>query len=256
MTGTATDPRTGPLVRRWADAAGPAALVSDRGRRRSRNEDCAALAVRAGWVGLLVADGVGGKPEGDRASLVAAGAGREALLAAYEHGMTAEGQLLAATHAAAGAVTDLARGDAAPATTFVAAVSDGSSFAVLSVGDSRAYWVPDGGAAVALTHDDSFAGEQIALGADPAVAHAGPFAHVITRWLGSGAPAAEPAVIIREVDRPGWLLLCTDGLWHYLPAQWGLPADAEPAAVAEQLVAFANERGGADNVTVALTRVG
>ena len=48
--------------------------------------------------------------------------------------------------------------------TFVAAVVEQDLLVVGSVGDSRAYWLPDAGAATALTLDDSFAQEQIAAG--------------------------------------------------------------------------------------------
>ena len=63
-------------------------------------------------------------------------------------------------------------------------------------------------------------------------------------------------------DRPGRLLLCTDGLWNYAPsaAELGrlleaLPAGAAPAAVARSLTDTANSRGGHDNITVAVVEI-
>jgi serine/threonine protein phosphatase PrpC len=63
---------------------------------------------------------------------------------------------------------------------------------------------------------------------------------------------------------PGWILACTDGLWNYcseaselarLMAQSAQAAGGSPSGVAARLVAWANEQGGRDNITVALIRV-
>ena len=56
----------------------------------------------------------------------------------------------------------------------------------------------------------------------------------------------------------GVLLLCSDGLWNYQPeagklAEMALPqALGDPLGAATELVRFALESGGADNVTVVL----
>ncbi len=88
------------------------------------------------------------------------------------------------------------------------------------VGDSRAYWLgPPGGAAQSslLTTDHSWAVEIVALGElDEAAAAADPRAHAITRWLGADASDAPSVVELRPAE-PGLLLLCSDGLWNYLP---------------------------------------
>ena len=65
---------------------------------------------------------------------------------------------------------------------------------------------------------------------------------------------------------PGWLLVCSDGLWNYcseaedlatLVRQTGSgsPAAAEPLALAGALVSWANSQGGQDNISVALARI-
>ena len=55
------------------------------------------------------------------------------------------------------------------------------------------------------------------------------------------------------------LLVCSDGLWNYAPSDADIydlafgGGDDEPSlARAERLVAFANEQGGHDNITVAI----
>jgi serine/threonine protein phosphatase PrpC len=131
------------------------------------------------------------------------------------------------------------------------------------VGDSRAYWLPDGAGAEQLTVDDSWAAEAIALGVPREEAENGPNAHAITRWLGADAPDPRPHVASRVVAGPGWLMLCSDGLWNYrseaadlgrLVADTGA-ADPSPRALAEALVRWAVEQGGADNISVALARL-
>jgi serine/threonine protein phosphatase PrpC len=158
-------------------------------------------------------------------------------------------------------------GEANPAScTFVAAVVEKDLLVVGSVGDSRAYWLPDVGSATALTIDDSFAQEQIDSGIPRAVAETGPQAHAITRWLGVDAPAHTPRTATMKLIEPGWLLVCSDGLWNYCSAAQDLaavvsqasttsPEAAEPLPLARALVAWANAQGGRDNISVALARI-
>jgi serine/threonine protein phosphatase PrpC len=152
-----------------------------------------------------------------------------------------------------------------PSCTFVGAILEGTNLAVGWVGDSRAYWVPDDGEPEQLTVDDSWAAEQIALGATREEAENSPQAHAITRWLGVDAPHPAPRVTVRSADRPGWLLVCSDGLWNYASAPEDVRAllsgtvaatGPDPAAVTASLVGWAIARGGHDNISVALARVG
>lgn len=151
-----------------------------------------------------------------------------------------------------------------PSCTLVAAVLDGPLVVVGGVGDSRAYWLPDGGEPRQLTIDDSWATEQIAAGVPREQAERGPRAHAITRWLGADAPDATPRRSWAMLDRPGWLLVCSDGLWNYCSPATDLQAllagvvakaGPDPGRVSAALVAWANAEGGHDNITVALARV-
>ena len=150
--------------------------------------------------------------------------------------------------------------------TFVAAVVEKDLLVVGSVGDSRVYWLPDAGTAVALTVDDSFAQEQIASGVPRAEAETGPQSHAITRWLGVDAPNHSPTTATMTITEPGWVLVCSDGLWNYCSEAQDLatlvqntsgssPAAAEPLTLAGALVDWANAQGGQDNVSVALARI-
>jgi len=108
-----------------------------------------------------------------------------------------------------------------------------------------------------LTTDHSWATAMIeAGGLDEAEALADRRAHAITRWLGHhGEP--EPDVVSWRPAGPGLLLLCTDGLWNYLPGAEQLadslppPEDgAGPLEIARLLTGLALEAGGRDNITV------
>ena len=130
---------------------------------------------------------------------------------------------------------------ASPAScTFVAAVLEQDLLVVGSVGDSRAYWLPDAGTPTALTVDDSFAQEQIASGVPRAEAEAGPQSHAITRWLGEDAPDHTPTTTAMRVTEPGWLLVCSDGLWNYCSAAEDL------AVLVQKLTTPDQESGGTE----------
>ena len=60
-------------------------------------------------------------------------------------------------------------------------------------------------------------------------------------------------------DGPGWLLLCSDGLWNYLPDAADIArfcTGAEATAAARALVEYALQAGGQDNITVAMVPIG
>ncbi len=86
------------------------------------------------------------------------------------------------------------------------------------VGDSRVYWVPvDRSTPPArLTEDDSWAAQMVAAGLmSEAEAYADERAHAITGWLGADAYELEPHTASFKPDRPGVVVVCTDGLWNY-----------------------------------------
>ncbi len=249
------------------------ASVSDRGLRHHRNEDAAAIAVSspAEHAILVVSDGVSSSKDPDQASLAAVAAARDLLV----KGLTgcaelsdeqATELLSQATDAASAAARACSpqESDNPPSCTFVAAIAAGSGrFYVACVGDSRAYWVPDSGAARQLTVDDSLAEEMISAGVPREEAESGPHGHTITRWLGRDAPDHTPRLSAGTAPGPGWLLVCSDGLWNYCSEAGQLAAvfrqltteKTDPLVISEALVAWANDQGGRDNITVALARV-
>lgn len=256
--------------------AGPAAAVSDRGLRHHRNEDafalgCATLPDGSPAVLAVVCDGVSSATRPDDASLAASRAASETLLAALPLGTHPQQAMHDAIVAASRAVNSLAAEPAtarehaphqnAPACTFVGAVVTSGLLVVGWVGDSRAYWVPvDRGAPPArLTEDDSWAAQMVAAGLmNEAEAYADERAHAITGWLGADAYELEPHTASFKPDRPGVVVVCTDGLWNYAEAAGDMaevvPLDAavRPLHSARVLVGHALDGGGHDNVTVAV----
>jgi serine/threonine protein phosphatase PrpC len=252
------------------DAAALAAAVTDRGLRHHRNEDAVFLSTRGSDVDVVVCDGVSSSFDPDVASAEAVEIAGT-LLAAADADL--QDKLSAAISAAGKTVAGLARtGDprraaSNPACTIVAACVRGAEIGYGWVGDSRAYWIPAEGDGVQLTEDDSWATHAIGLGMDPDTAMRDPKAHAITGWLGADAGPITPRTGLLAADAAGHLVVCSDGLWNYLPhpAEFAdtvrdhvAKAATEPApllAAARSLTAFANAAGGADNITVALIPV-
>jgi serine/threonine protein phosphatase PrpC len=244
-----------------------AAAVSDRGRVHRRNEDSFFLEVSDGGVAAVICDGISSASAGNAAARHAAKTAGEVLAAAVadpERDGTAA--MTDAIQAAGGAVelvpwtTRTGRVD--PSCTLVSALRRGDEVVIGWVGDSRAYWL-DAEDTRQLTIDDSLAEEGIARGMlTPEQAAASPVLHTITNWVGPDAPAGPPRLATLTPDRPGRLLLCTDGLWNYMPTipelrelVDALPDGASPAALARALADVAVARGGKDNITLAVIEV-
>ena len=300
-----------PRVRdHFADMPAPwVAGVCDRGVRHARNEDAMAVAASGadaeagGRAVLVVCDGVSSAPRSEIASLAAARAARNALVAGRD--LTAAGAAaqfqasggrsgphdvptMAITMAAIAAAADVAHSGPPPAelsdpsfagsacTLVMAVVEPAPNGGVRVnagwVGDSRAYWLPDDAGATAqqLTIDDSWAAEAIAHGVPREDAERMPQAHAITRWLGPDSPDPMPKRSTIDVVGPGWVMVCSDGLWNYAspadqlaelvrrfstPPATGAPHTVTPLTLADRLVGWAIEQGGHDNISVTLARV-
>ena len=254
--------------------------VCDIGKRHSRNEDAMSLSASpapGSRAVLVVCDGVSMATDSHIASLAAAKAARAVLDQPFPKGVgTPDAWAAGAGRALTAAVTDANAAVAAtvvgdvpnpPSCTIAAAVVEDDVIVAGNVGDSRVYWMPDSADEPArqLGSDDSYAQEQIDGGMDRAEAETGPQAHSITRWLGKDSPDDLTPHLTTVVSTPGWLMVCSDGLWNYCSDAEALRqklqssavdgADTDPQQLAQALVDFANEQGGRDNITVALARL-
>lgn len=251
-------------------------LITDRGIEHSRNEDAAAAGILVGndtehpdAIAIAVCDGVSTSNEAHLAAVGASKAGVDAMLAAFAANRRARAAVVAgledAAKAAAAAATDPAT---SPSCTYTAAIvvpapAGTAQITVGNVGDSRAYWLPEPPApAQQLTVDDSLAQELMTAGASAESEAVRRGAHTLTRWLGADSdskPWSDSSVQTITTDGPGWLLLCSDGLWNYLPDAADIArfcGDADAKAAARALTDHALNAGGQDNITVAIIPIG
>jgi serine/threonine protein phosphatase PrpC len=229
--------------------------VTDKGLRHQRNEDAMGLGVARGIHVGVVCDGVSSSNRPDTASHAAVDAATPALLAELGEGTEPAEAIVTAARAAQAAATLAAGSDPGtnpPACTFVCAVVQPDRVTVGWIGDSRAYWLPDEGEPVCLTEDDSLAGRMAAAGVDAAeIPHAGA-AVALMRWLGADASDTEARTATYTPTGPGRVLVCSDGVFRYVPAAPDLAAITpakSPLDTARHLVAYAIEQGGHDNIT-------
>ena len=92
----------------------------------------------------------------------------------------------------------------------------GDQVTIAHVGDSRAYFIYPDGKMHTITRDHSLVRRLIELGQlteREAASH--PQRNVLYRALGQGEPF-EPDVSTHQFPRPGYLLVCSDGLWGVL----------------------------------------
>jgi PPM family protein phosphatase len=254
---------------------GDVALITDRGLLHHRNEDAASAGtvVSRGRPTLAVAvcDGVSSSDDPQLASAAASKVGTETMLEALSADRAARWAMRSGLAEAARATAALgATGSVsmAPSCTYTAAIvvptAEGTTeITVGNVGDSRVYWFPDSDeSAQQLTVDDSLAQELITAGvpADSAAVQRG--AHTLTRWLGADndeQPWSDSSVYTVTADGPGSVVLCSDGLWNYLPQTADLEPffpSADAVATARALTEFALAAGGQDNITVVVIPVG
>ena len=254
------------------------AACCDRGIRHPRNEDATAVAADptpGARAVLVVCDGVSTSVDSDVASLAAARAARDVLVANRPEGLGTPASRVAATSNAiakaaasgnAAVIDNTAVGsENAASCTFAAAVVEGDLVVFGNVGDSRVYWIPDHGAGEPkeLSVDDSVAQARIAMGIPREEAEQGPQAHAITKWLGRDSPDFSPLTGSLTLGSPGWVLVCSDGLWNYASEAAAIqslvaelnPPDLNPLTLAVALVDWAKGQGGKDNISVALARL-
>ncbi len=246
--------------------------VCDRGVQHSRNEDAMALWAAGDRAVLVVCDGVSSSIDSDVAALAGAEKARDVLVALSSDGVGGRDSEDAALASALVTATDEANkaviahtapdSTNAASATFAAAVVLNDRVHYANLGDSRVYLLTPT-EKVLLSVDDSMAQAFIAEGMPRAEAESLPRAHAITKWLGRDAIETVPRTGHHAVTEPGWLVVCSDGLWNYASSPEELSAQvdaaaastADPVEIAGRLVVWANTQGGKDNVTVALARV-
>lgn len=220
---------------------------------RTGNEDSAFV----GPTCMLVADGVGGGAAGEVASATTAYAVASIALVQPNGDpatVLARAVQLAQAQVAAGVLADPSR--TGMATTLTAVLTDGRTFALAHLGDSRGY-VFRAGSLTRVTRDHTYVQDLLdegRLDAAEVVGH--PWRNVVLRTV-DGTHDAEADILALHLEAGDRILLASDGLTD-------LVGDPEIAEILGRrtdddavgaLVAAALSRGGRDNVTCVLGTV-
>jgi protein phosphatase len=242
------------------------------GKQRDHNEDCLlTFTMTVGGdkhnypLGLfIVADGMGGHQFGEVASSTAVRTIAGYMLKHFHPYITNSAETLdeplqdlmrAAINEAHRAVTQAASGSG---TTVTVALILGQQVTIGHVGDSRAYALRSGGRIDALTRDHSLVKRLEELGqisSEEAAAH--PQRNVLYRALGQG-DVLEPDIFTSPFPQPGYLFLCSDGLWSVVSDDdiCHIVNEAPSLqAACQNLVAAANQAGGPDNISAILVQL-
>ncbi|MBW2453998.1 MAG: cyclic nucleotide-binding domain-containing protein [Deltaproteobacteria bacterium] len=248
--------------------------VTDVGRKRVHNEDSYLIDKDMGL--FIVADGMGGHAAGEVASSMAVRIVHEVLTSQAdvlqdraEHGPRSEistGQILGLLEYAVKTASDRIHAEAqrdtskrGMGTTLSLLLVIGSRGYVAHVGDSRIYMVRDG-VIHQVTEDHTIANELLRLGmVTPDEVERVPSKNAITRAVGV-YQHAEVDTLNLELLPNDQFVLASDGLTGYLDDAGEVLnkhlAKKDGDRSVQGLIDHANEKGGKDNITAVLVRLG
>ena len=242
----------------------------DLGRQRKRNEDSifsfssviATSSTSMPFGIFVVADGMGGHQNGELASEYAARTmGNYLVTNLYNPLFSPKPQpptdalqeiMIRGIYESHNSVNKYAQGGG---TTLTAALVVGTQMTVAHVGDSRAYAIFMDGKVEVLTRDHSLVKRLEELGqitAEEAAVH--PQKAMLYRALGQGE-APEPDIFTTSLPHPGYLLICSDGLWGVLSEEEIFNVIVKATSLAhacQTLIKLTNAAGGPDNISVIL----
>jgi protein phosphatase len=248
-------------------------LARNQGRQRENNEDAvfaytATISTSTATLPLgifIVADGMGGHENGQMASDLAVRSMGTFLVSKlhsplfgtnpeppHESLQEIMRQGVRKTH------DEILRGAPGGGTTMTAVMVMNTQMTVAHVGDTRAYAIYLDGRVQTLTRDHSLVKRLEELGQiTPEEAAVHPQKSMLYRALGQGDPA-DPDVFTAALPEPGYLLICSDGLWGLVNEDelFKLVVSApNPQAACQALMEAANNAGGVDNITAILVRL-
>ncbi len=240
-----------------------AATAIHRGDRQYQQDQVAVLKHDRveGCVLGMVADGMGGKSGGRKASDQVLMTGRqifERYVPSQDDVGTMLRQLVLESHLMI-KLTALSSEEEPHSTVAAFVINPTLECGIAHAGDSRIYHFR-GHEMVQRTLDHSFVQRLIDEGKiTEAAANTHPQSNLLTGCLGT---EQEPPVTMWHIDQLEFgdtLLACSDGLWHYFtPKELGAIVHAlPPRGASEMLISKARQRarGGGDNLSLALVRV-
>jgi PPM family protein phosphatase len=213
---------------------------------------------------FIVADGMGGHHDGEKASALTAHT-----VAAYvtshiylpmlngdndsERMPITEAMIAAVQKANGDIITKVPDGG----TTLTAVAIVGDLAYVAHVGDTRIYLITKDGVEQ-ITRDHSLVQRLIELGQltpDEAAVH--PQKNVLYRALGQ-SETLEVDALTRRLPPNSKLMICSDGLWNMISESEIIEITmkhSNPQEACDKLVALANTHGGTDNITAVLLQI-
>ena len=250
-----------------------ASYAQSTGRQRKHNEDsifCLTTIMSGNGETMpfgvyIVADGMGGHQHGEVASEVAARTMAEHIVESVFLKMISpmpeppdeplQEIMKNGIHKAHDNILEKVSGGG---TTLTAVTIFSNQMTIAHVGDSRIYAVSLNGKLTHLTRDHSLVKRLEELGQlTPEEAAVDPRRNVLYHALGQGTPL-EPEVISAPVPQPGYLLVCSDGLWGVISeekiGEIIISSETLPMAC-QKMVDAANEAGGPDNISTILIRL-
>lgn len=246
-------------------------LSSDIGMVRTNNQDslfalfCSLMSVETqpDFGLFVVADGMGGHHDGERASAIAVRTIAKHVIENFFQGMfqgpDADKPIISEVLSeAVQKANDAVSGEIPEGgTTVTAAALLGDLVYIAHVGDSRAYLITSDGIEQ-ITRDHSLVQRLIELDQlTPEEAAAHPQRNVLYRAIGQ-SENLEVDAITHRLPAGARLILCSDGLWNQVSPsniQQIVQAAKNPQEACDKLIAVANERGGPDNITVVLIQI-
>jgi len=213
---------------------------------------------------FVVADGMGGHHDGEKASAIAsrmiASIATRSIYLPMMNGSKKRDEILindllvdAVKQANDAVITNIPEGG----TTVTAVAVIGSFAHIAHVGDSRAYLITKE-SIEQITRDHSLVQRLIELDQlTPDEAERHPQKNVLYRALGQ-SEALEVDTLTRRLPPESRLLICSDGLWGLVEEReiYEISMNThDPQHATDKLVALANTRGGLDNITAIILRV-
>ncbi|MEO0143615.1 MAG: protein phosphatase 2C domain-containing protein [candidate division WOR-3 bacterium] len=225
--------------------------ITDLGRKRPKNEDFFAMDPSIGL--FIVADGLGGRMSGDKASYEATQTFIEKLKNLINHYNDPKFILESAFKEASKRAYEISNSDEyyGAMTTFTALFFYKSKYYIVHVGDTRAYLLRANRFFYQITEDDTQAQILVRKKAlSPKEAETHPSKHVLTKALGH-KPIIRPKLYVGNVMNGDKFLLCSDGLYIYFSQDElrDILKNYKPKEAVEILIKLANDRGGEDNIT-------
>ncbi len=247
-------------------------IASHTGMVRDHNEDaCFAMHwhsiiadKRPDFGFFIVADGMGGHLDGEKASAIAvqtlAAEMLEKICVPMLRDFKASSSptiLDALAHAAEKANLAVIKGVPGGGTTLSTAAIVGSLAYLVHVGDSRAYLIHDS-EIEQLTTDHTLVQQLVEMKKlTPEEAENSPQKNVLYRAIGQNEKLKIER-LTRSLPPGAQMLICSDGLWDLVDdsdlKQVTLESSS-PQDACDQLVALANEHGGADNISVIILKI-